>query len=125
MSDSTPNRLARTLAKIDRFPAALRTTARILALGRVVKFVGTAGLSIEELTPARAVVFIENRARVQNHIGGVHAAAMALVAETATGFVVGTILGAKSTLTVAVSPCKRSVAIWPHTQGTSKTKAAL
>lgn len=89
MSDSTPNRLARTLAKIDRFPAALRTTARSLALGRVVKFVGTAGLSIEELTPARAVVFIENRARVQNHIGGVHAAAMALVAETATGFVVG------------------------------------
>ena len=30
-----------------------------------------------------------NRKIVQNHIGGVHAAAMALLAETATGFVAG------------------------------------
>lgn len=89
IADPAPNRLVRTLAKIDRLPAGLRRAARSLALGRVVKFVGTAGLSVEELTPARAVVFIRNRPRVQNHIGGVHAAAMALVAETATGFVVG------------------------------------
>ena len=32
---------------------------------------------------------IKNRRPVQNHINGVHAAAMALLAETATGFVVG------------------------------------
>lgn len=83
------NRMTRALAPIDRLPSFMRTRARSFALGRVVKFVGTAGLSIEELTPERAVVFIANRARVQNHIGGVHAAAMALVAETATGFVVG------------------------------------
>lgn len=89
MSDAAPNRLASTIAKIDRLPASFRTAARSLAIGRIVKFVGTAGLSIEELTPSRAVVFIKNRPRVQNHIGGVHAAAMALVAETATGFVVG------------------------------------
>jgi uncharacterized protein (TIGR00369 family) len=60
-----------------------------LALGRTVKFVGTAGLRVEELTAERAVVSVENKKRVQNHIGGVHAMAMGLLAETATGFVVG------------------------------------
>jgi acyl-coenzyme A thioesterase PaaI-like protein len=55
----------------------------------VVKFVGTAKLSIDELSAERAVVSVKNRRIVQNHIGGVHAAAMALIAETATGFVVG------------------------------------
>lgn len=35
------------------------------------------------------MVSIRNRRPVQNHINGVHAAAMALLAETATGFVVG------------------------------------
>lgn len=83
------NRLSRSLAPIERLPAALRTPARSLVLGRIVKFVGTAGLRVEELSARRAVVTIRNRTRVQNHIGSVHAAAMALVAETASGFVVG------------------------------------
>ena len=84
-----PNRLARSLAPIEGLPAAVRVAARSFMVGRVVKFVGTAGLRIEELTTERAVVVVPNRTRVQNHIGGVHAAAMALVAETATGFVLG------------------------------------
>jgi acyl-coenzyme A thioesterase PaaI-like protein len=57
--------------------------------GRVVPLVGTASLRYEELTPERVVVSIRNRRPVQNHINGVHAAAMALLAETATGFAVG------------------------------------
>lgn len=84
-----PNQLAKSIGNLDRVPAALRTQVRSLVLGRIVKLVGTAGLSIEELSTSRAVVFVKNRKKVQNHIGGVHAAAMALVAETATGFVVG------------------------------------
>jgi uncharacterized protein (TIGR00369 family) len=83
------NRLATSVGKISSLPAALRTPARSLVLGRIVKFVGTAGLTIEELTETRAVVYVRNRPKVQNHIGGIHAAAMALIAETATGFVVG------------------------------------
>ena len=83
------NRLSRSLAPLDRLPSPLRIVARSLVLGRIVKFVGTAGLRVEELTESRAVVTIANRRRVQNHIGSVHAAAMALLAETATGFVVG------------------------------------
>jgi len=58
-------------------------------LGSVVPLVGTAGLRFEEITSERVVVSIRNRRPVQNHIKGVHAAAMALLAETATGFCVG------------------------------------
>jgi acyl-coenzyme A thioesterase PaaI-like protein len=87
MSDR--NRLARSLAPIDWLPRVLQGPVRSAVMGRVVPFVGTAGLAIDELTPARAVVRIADRRRVQNHIGSVHAAAMALLAETATGFVVG------------------------------------
>lgn len=89
MTTAPQNRLSQSVAKLDRVPAGLRTAARSLVLGRIVKFVGTAGLTIEELTPARAVVSVRNRPKVQNHIGSVHAAAMALIAETASGFVVG------------------------------------
>jgi acyl-coenzyme A thioesterase PaaI-like protein len=84
-----PNRLSRSLALLERLPAPLRTRARSLALGTVVPMVGTAGLAVEHLDAGRAVISVANRRRVRNHIGGVHAAAMALLAETATGFVVG------------------------------------
>jgi acyl-coenzyme A thioesterase PaaI-like protein len=83
------NRFSRMMNKVQMLPRPLQTRARSLLLGRVVKFVGTARLAIEELTAERAVVTVKNRTLVQNHIGGVHAAAMALLAETATGFVVG------------------------------------
>jgi acyl-coenzyme A thioesterase PaaI-like protein len=86
---TSANRLTRTLAPIDRLPRFLQAPLRSLVMGRTVRYVGTSGLAIEELTHERAVVSIANRRHVQNHIGGVHAAAMALIAETATGFVVG------------------------------------
>jgi acyl-coenzyme A thioesterase PaaI-like protein len=84
-----PNQLARTVARFDGLPAALRPAALSLILGRVVPFVGTAGLRFELVTPEKVIVSIKNRRRVRNHVGGIHAAAMALLAETATGFCVG------------------------------------
>jgi acyl-coenzyme A thioesterase PaaI-like protein len=81
--------LQRTAASINRLPGFLRPRALSLAVGRVVPFVGTARLRIEELTEERVVASVRNRRRVQNHIKGVHAVAMALLAETASGFVVG------------------------------------
>lgn len=83
------NRMARMVKSLDRVPVPLRGLARSKALGRAVRFAGTAGLEFRELGPQRVVVAIANRGKVQNHIGGVHAAAMALLAETATGFVIG------------------------------------
>ncbi len=84
-----PNRLARTLAKLERIPAFLRPWLRNKLMGRAVPFTGTAGLDYVQMTPERVEIAVANVRRVQNHIHGVHAAAMALLAETATGMVVG------------------------------------
>lgn len=84
-----PNRLARTLAKLDLVPAPLRQHARNLVLRRAVPFTGTARLDFAVMTPEKVEIAIANERRVQNHIKGVHAAAMTLLAETATGMVVG------------------------------------
>ncbi len=88
-STAMENRLQKTIGAVYKLPAGLRGRALTGILGRLVPFVGTAGLRVEELTPSRAVIAVTNRRKVQNHIGGVHAAAMTLIAETASGFVVG------------------------------------
>ncbi|MBW1875524.1 MAG: DUF4442 domain-containing protein [Deltaproteobacteria bacterium] len=88
-ADKPANRLAKTIQKIRKVAGPFDQQAVTLALGRTVKFVGTARLKVEELTSERAVVSVQNKKRVQNHIGGVHAMAMGLIAESATGFVVG------------------------------------
>ena len=72
-----------------RVPAALRPWLRNKVMGRAVPFTGTAGLDFAHMAPERVEIAVANVRRVQNHIQGVHAAAMALLAETATGMVVG------------------------------------
>ena len=83
------NRLQRTLVKLDGLPGPLRSAARNFALRRAVPLTGTAGLDFVDLSCERSEIRIANQRKVQNHIRGVHAAAMTLVAETATGMVVG------------------------------------
>jgi acyl-coenzyme A thioesterase PaaI-like protein len=68
-------------------PPGMRYWVLSRLFGRVVPFIGTAGLHFDQVEPQRVVVSIRNRRRVRNHIRGVHAAAMALLAESATGFV--------------------------------------
>ena len=58
---------------------------------------GHAGIQVLELRPERVHLRLENRRQVRNHIGGVHAAAMALLAESATGYIVGLSLPAGKT----------------------------
>ena len=90
MIDTTrPNRLARALGKLDKLPGFVRPWVRNRVLRRAVPLTGTTRLQYVQLTPQRVEMTVANTRRVQNHIGGVHAAAMALLAETATGFVVG------------------------------------
>jgi acyl-coenzyme A thioesterase PaaI-like protein len=86
---SKPNQLSRQVAKFNSLPAAIRPWATSFVLGKLVPLVGTGGLRFDEISNRRVVVSIRNRRPVQNHIKGVHAAAMALLAETATGFCVG------------------------------------
>ncbi len=88
-STAKPNQLSRTVAQFQRLPAFMRNGVTSLALGRVVPLVGTAGLRFEVISPDQVVVTLRNRRKVQNHIKGIHAAGMALLAETATGFCVG------------------------------------
>src|SRR3989338_5186881 len=88
-SSAKPNQLSRNIARFQRLPAGLRPWLTSFMLGNVVPMVGSAGLRFEEISNERVVVTIRNRRKVQNHIKGLHAAAMALLAETATGFCVG------------------------------------
>lgn len=83
------NAMCRMVEKADKLPSSLRQWAITRLFGRFVPFLGTAGLRFEQVGRDRMVVSIVNQRKVQNHIKGVHAAAMALLAETATGFVVG------------------------------------
>ncbi len=87
MSKQSP--IAALVSTIKKLPKPLQKSALTFAVRRTVKLVGTAKLDVIEMTPEKVHVKITNRKIVQNHIGGVHAAAMALLAETATGFVAG------------------------------------
>ena len=83
------NRLSKLVNATSKLPKGIQSTILSKAFGRVVPMVGTAKLRYVEITPSRVEVKIENNKNMQNHIGQVHACAMALVAETATGFVTG------------------------------------
>lgn len=84
-----PNRLERQLERLSEVPAFARTWFRSVILRRAVPFTGTAGLDFLQMSNNRVEIGIQNQKKVQNHIGGVHASAMNLLAETATGMVVG------------------------------------
>jgi acyl-coenzyme A thioesterase PaaI-like protein len=89
MTSPQPNRLQRELARLQRLPAPLARWLRRWVIGRTIPFVGTAALEIAELSPARATLRLPDRRRVRNHVRGPHAAATALLAETASGLAFG------------------------------------
>ena len=89
ISKQTPNRLERQLDRLSEVPAFARPWFRSVVLRRAVPFTGTAGLNFLQMTPSLVEIGIRNQKKVQNHIEGIHASAMNLLAETATGMVVG------------------------------------
>jgi acyl-coenzyme A thioesterase PaaI-like protein len=84
-----PNRLERQLERLQDAPAFARPWVRSLVLRRAVPFTGTAGLDFVHMGREWVEIGLKNEKKVQNHIGGIHASAMNLLAETATGMVVG------------------------------------
>lgn len=86
---AAPNRMQRQLARLSGWPRALQAPVRNWVLRRAVPFTGTAGIEFVTMQPERVEVRLHNHRAVQNHIRGVHASAMNLLAETATGMVVG------------------------------------
>ncbi len=82
------NPFTRIARRYGWLPGPLRRPLISWAVGRTIRFVGTAGVRIAALTPTRVAARLPDRPRVHNHVGGMHAAAMALLAETVTGLVV-------------------------------------
>ena len=83
------NRLSKLVKATSKLPKGIRSTLWSKAFGRIVPMVGSANIRYLEVSHSKVVVKIENHRAMQNHIGQVHACAMALIAETATGFVTG------------------------------------
>ncbi|NVJ51170.1 MAG: DUF4442 domain-containing protein [Gammaproteobacteria bacterium] len=83
------NFLATIVEKIQKRSPLYRSWLLNYLLGSTIKFVGTAGVKCQTLTREESVWTLKNRKKVRNHIKGVHAAAMGLLAETATGMVIG------------------------------------
>lgn len=85
---SSTNPFSRIADRYADLPPRLRRPLVTHAVGQVIPFVATAGCFIDAYTPTRVAVRLDNRMAVQNHLGGLHAAALALLAETASGLVV-------------------------------------
>lgn len=83
------NRLNRNLKRLESVPSFLKNYLRNRTIGSVVPFIGTAGLDFEKMTCEEVIVNIPNKKKVQNHIAQIHAAASVLLAETASGMVLG------------------------------------
>lgn len=89
--NSTPkrNRLALASHLIQRLPRRLHEPLLSRLFCSQVRFAGTAGVRIQQLSDNEVRMSLANHRRARNHIGGVHAAAMALLAESASGCMVG------------------------------------
>ena len=86
---SEKNILNRVVSTLNALPEAMRGQAVSLLIARTVRFAGTSNIYIEKLTTTESIMRLKNKKKVQNHIGSIHAAAMALLAESATGLLVG------------------------------------
>lgn len=83
------NQFTKLLSVTKYLPAGARSTILSKAFGKVVPYVGTTGVYYETVEPNKVVVSLNNGKAVQNHIGSIHAVAVTLLAETATGFILG------------------------------------
>ena len=83
------NQFTKLLSITKYLPAGARSTILSKAFGKVVPYVGTTGVYYETVEPNQVIVSLNNNKTVQNHIGSIHAVAVTLLAETATGFILG------------------------------------
>ncbi len=83
------NQFTKLLSVTKYLPNSARSSILSKAFGKVVPYVGTTGVYYETVDPNQVVVSLNNTKTVQNHIGSIHAVAITLLAETATGFILG------------------------------------
>ncbi|WDE07532.1 DUF4442 domain-containing protein [Thalassomonas viridans] len=82
------NSTAKLVNRLSALPAPFNTKLLSFVVGFKVPYVNTTGISIEHLDHQRASFFIKNKRKSRNHLGGVHAVAAALLAESATGLLI-------------------------------------
>ena len=70
-------------------PSFLRSPLLSYAFNSNIKYAGTTGIQIVEWNERQVVVNLKNRRKIQNHLGGIHATAMATLAESTSGMVFG------------------------------------
>ena len=84
-SENSTARLVNRLAKI---PAPFNNKLLSFAVGFKVPYVSTTGIKIKHLDHQQADFVLVNKRKSRNHLGGVHAVAAALLAESATGLLI-------------------------------------
>ncbi|MBA6397232.1 MAG: hypothetical protein ACI9O3_000240 [Colwellia sp.] len=83
------NKFGKIISKVNRMPRFMRSFLLTKIFCSTVKYAGTSSIKLISVSNTKAVLSLENKKKVQNHIGGVHAIAAALLAESATGIVFG------------------------------------
>ncbi len=83
------NPLRTFVDKVNQYPTWLSAKLITWVFRYKVKLAGTTGIEVLHTDGKTATYRQKNRRKAQNHIGSVHAAAMALLAESCTGFIVG------------------------------------
>ena len=83
------NKFRKIVSKVNKAPRGMRSFLLTKIFCTTVKFAGTASIKLVSVSNTQAVLTLENKKKVRNHIGGIHAIAAALLAESATGIVFG------------------------------------
>ncbi|WP_440874993.1 DUF4442 domain-containing protein [Thalassotalea sp. PLHSN55] len=83
------NRFSRAVAGIHRLPKSIQPYLLTKLFCSQVKYAKTSKIKLYAVSNHKVELGVKNVKRVQNHIGGVHAIAAALLAESASGIVFG------------------------------------
>jgi acyl-coenzyme A thioesterase PaaI-like protein len=83
------NKFRKIVNKVNKTPIRIRSFLLTKIFCTTVKFAGTSSIKLVSVSNTEAVLTLENKKKVRNHIGGIHAIAAALLAESATGIVFG------------------------------------
>lgn len=83
------NKLSKAVKAIYKLPEFCHSYLLTKLFCTQVKYAGTSRIKLHKVTHTEVELSIANIKRVQNHIGGVHAIAASLLAESATGIVFG------------------------------------
>jgi len=83
------NKFSSFVSKVNKTPQFMQSFLLTTLFTTKVKFAGTTGVKIEKISHHQTRLSLKNEKSVQNHIGGIHAIAAAVLAESATGIVFG------------------------------------